>query len=98
MDESSAIFRLVDRWGGRFDEAVASFGITVARESAWETTCDLHRCTDAERDALVQKLDKRTARFAATINPMIQVAGIFEDLLNGEKEMEPRDVIDVLNR
>jgi hypothetical protein len=63
---------IVDRFGGRTDEALMNFSINRARDASWRMAVRLARMTPAEREREIQEIDTRVALLAR----LIQYPGI----------------------
>jgi hypothetical protein len=55
---------IVDRFGGRTDEALMNFSINRARDASWRMAVRLARMTPAEREREIQEIDARVARLS----------------------------------
>jgi hypothetical protein len=58
---------IVDRFGGRADEAVLNFSINRAREASWRVAVRLAKLTPVEREREIQEIDGRVALLARLI-------------------------------
>jgi Family of unknown function (DUF5995) len=58
---------IVDRFGGRTDEAVMNFSINRAREASWRMAVRLAQLTPDEREREIQEIDGRVALLARVI-------------------------------
>ena len=63
----SPLFALVDRIGGRKDEAMIRFSLVVARRQAWSAALRLAALSGAERDAEIAAIDHATAGVAYVV-------------------------------
>lgn len=58
---------IVDRFGGRTDEALMNFSINKAREASWRVAVRLAKMTPAEREREIEEIDARVALLARLI-------------------------------
>lgn len=58
---------IVDRFGGRTDEAVMNFSINRARAASWRMAVRLAQMTPAEREREIREIDARVALLARVI-------------------------------
>ena len=58
---------IVDRFGGRTDEAVMNFSINRARAASWSMAVRLARMSPAERVREIQEIDRSVALLARVI-------------------------------
>lgn len=58
---------IVDRFGGRTDEALMNFSINKAREASWRVAVRLAKMTPAEREREIEEIDTGVALLARLI-------------------------------
>ena len=96
LDEVSPWLDLVDRIGGRHDEALIRFSLVAARQQAWRVAEQLHGLHGAERLAAIDAVDGA----AATVGHAVQHPGLAASALllavRVAERAAPRRVIDVL--
>jgi hypothetical protein len=94
--EVSPWIGLLDRVGGRTDQAIIKFAITVARQEAWEFASDLAGSREGEWGSMIDERDALIARLGRTIlrpGPLLS-ASLFVIKLRERRDV--RRVIDVL--
>jgi hypothetical protein len=70
INHLSPAFGLLDRFGGRADEAIMNFSIRKARDEAWEFTQHLAGLEESEREETISDRDRRMKRLAdLVLNP-----------------------------
>ena len=92
----SRYMTILDRFGGRTDEALMNFSINKAREASWRVAVHLAKMTPAEREREIQEIDGRVALLARLIQyPGIglRTANILVRLSEGR---DPARIYDIL--
>ena len=95
LGEFSPMLDVLDRVGGRTDEAIASFSILHARDEAWHEATRLAREAPAHRDRSVLSLDRRVALRA---EHLIVPGGVLGHAIGLIAHTESDDVAAVTNR
>jgi hypothetical protein len=67
IDRFSPLLNVLDRVGGRTDEALVTFSIGTAREEAWHEATRLAGESAAQRQRSIVSLDRRVALLASAI-------------------------------
>jgi hypothetical protein len=96
VNQSSALFRLVDSLGGRADEAMGNFSIQRARQSAWEKAQALHQLAPEAHPALIDRYDRATGLIARLICPPFSLSQALTAVIGPAETPEPRAIIDAL--
>jgi len=76
LDRFSPFLHLLDRLGGKTDEAIANFSIDVARQEAWHEAARLATERPDLRAGSIQALDRRVALLAERVIVPGGLAGI----------------------
>jgi len=88
--------RLLDRLGGRIDEALAGFGLVVARSRAWEVAGRLAAVSGPERSARISVLDRQVATFGERILAPGLVAAVVLLAIRLTEMRSVRRIIEIL--
>ena len=98
LDEVSPWLDLVDRIGGRHDEAVIRFSLVAARQQAWRVAEQLHGLHGAERLAAIDAVDGAAAKVGHAVQHPGLAASALLLAVRARERAAPRRVIDVLGR
>jgi len=58
---------LIDRFGGRFDEGLANFGVKITRGKAWITAVELAEINGEKREPKIDQLDREVREYGQII-------------------------------
>lgn len=67
LSRISYYMTIIDRFGGRTDEAIVNFSINKAREASWRVAVRLAKMTPEEREREIEEIDARVALLARLI-------------------------------
>jgi hypothetical protein len=88
---------LLDRIGGRTDEALINFNMRKARDKAWKVAQELAPIDQAEQMSGIDQIDKEVARFGRVVrHPGLLVGAVNKIIRLGERGKVPQ-IIDTLN-
>ena len=96
LSRISYYMTIVDRFGGRTDEAIVNFSINRAREASWRMAVRLAKMSPEEREREIEEIDARVALLARLIQyPGIglRTANIFVRFTEGR---DPTRIYDIL--
>lgn len=96
VNDSSAMYRWLDRLGGRADETLGNFSLRRARQSAWEKAQALHQLASENQPAFIDQIDQTTCLLAKVICPPFAVSQLLSGLLPTPDAPEPRQIIEAL--
>lgn len=95
LGEFSPLLHILDRLGGRVDEAIGIFSLVNAREEAWHEASRLAFEVDPRRARSVLSLDRRVAMLAERI---VAPGGLFGAALDLIARTESGDVHSITER
>ena len=96
VNESSPLFRVLDRLGWRVDEALGNFSIRHARRSAWKKAAELHQLPECEHAAQIDAYDREVASFARILCPPFEFSDALFQAISDSETQEPRQIIEEL--
>ena len=98
IDAFSPLLDVLDRVGGRNDEAIITFSLTNAREEAWHEALRLAGEDDARRERSIKSLDRRVALLAERIIVPGGPCGCAIELISRTENADVHAVTDALLR
>ncbi len=94
IDRFSPLLNVLDKVGGRSDEAIVNFSIKTAREEAWHEATRLSSEIDTQRARSIISLDRRVTLLGELIRAPGGLLGVAIDLIG---RTESRDVAAITN-
>jgi len=96
VNDSSPLFRILDRLGWRVDEALGSFSIRRARQAAWSKAQELHQLPEEHIVLRVDKYDQEVKNLAKIICPPFDLGNALFEAISDTEVQEPRRIIEEL--
>ena len=96
INDFSPLLDLLDRVGGRSDEAIVTFSLGTARDEAWHEATRLAHEATAQRDRSIVSLDRRVALLAERIIVPGGPCGLAIDLISRTERNDARAITDAL--
>jgi len=96
VNDSSPLFRILDRLGWRADEVICDFSIRHARRSAWSKAQQLHHLPDPELSTKIDEFDRGVTTFAKIICPPTSLSNALFQVISDTETQEPRQIIEEL--
>lgn len=98
LDRYSPVLDLLDRVGGRKDEAIADFSMRRARAAAWEVAEGLAHLEGPARRAAVGRIDRRACEIGRRVAHPGPVLGLAIEAIALVESTDHRSMIAQLNR
>jgi hypothetical protein len=96
VNESSPLYRILDRLGWQADEAICNFSIRRARYAAWSKARLLHQLPAGQWPAHISQYDEGVTTLAKLICPPFQLANVLFQAISDTETQEPRQIIEEL--
>lgn len=97
VNESSPLFRILDRLGWRADEALGNFSIRHARRSAWRKALELHQLPEGQLTTRIDAYDREVATLARLLCPPLELGDALLRVISDTETQEPRQIIEELH-
>jgi len=96
VNDSSPLYRILDRLGWHVDEAICNFSIRHARRAAWNKAIALHQLQEPWRAAEIEEIDRGVATLARLICPPGALGNLLFQAISDSETQEPRQIIEEL--
>lgn len=96
VNDSSPLYRILDRLGWRVDEAICNFSIRHARRAAWHKASLLHELDEPRRNIEIGLIDQGAASLARLICPPGRLSDLLHQLISDSESQQPRQIIEEL--
>lgn len=96
VNESSPLFQILDRLGWRVDEAMGSFSIHRARQSAWNKAVELHQLPEYALAARIEAYDREAESLARIVCPPFALGSDLFEAISRTETQQPREIIEQL--
>jgi hypothetical protein len=96
VNDSSPLYRILDRLGWRVDEAICNFSIRHARRAAWSKAIYLHQLQEPRLTTEIEEIDRGVASLARLICPPGTLGSILYQMISDSETQQPRQIIEEL--